>query len=87
MTEDTNIKCANFTKWLKDLTPTYSTSLVPSTVENTLQIIYETLKTLDLYLKEHSYIIYHFYHHALENMMKIPLIFEIEPLSQVLNKS
>ena len=83
MTEDTNIKCANFTKWLNDLTPTYSTSLVPSTVENTLQIIYETLKTLDLYLQEHSYIIYHFLPSCTRECDGNPLIFEIDPLSQV----
>ena len=51
------------------------------------RIIYETLKTLGLYLQEHSYIINLFYRHALENGMKFLLIFEIIPLSQVLNNS
>ena len=46
-----------------------------------------TLKTLGLYLQEHSYIINLFYRHALENGMKFLLIFEIQPLSQVLNNS
>ena len=48
---------------------------------------YETFKTLGLYLQEHSYITNLFYRHALENGMKILLIFEIQPLSQVLNNS
>ena len=34
-----------------------------------------------LYLQEHSYIINLFYRHVLENGMKFPLIFEIQPLS------
>ena len=40
-----------------------------------------------LYLQEHSYIINLFYRHALENGMIFLLIFEIQPLSQVLNNS
>ena len=47
----------------------------------------ERVGSLGLYLQEHSYIINLFYCHALENGMKFLLIFEIQPLSQVLNNS
>ena len=72
---------------INDLTPTYLTSLVPSTVENTSaynlrdsQNIRPLLTRTQLYYKS-------FYRHALENGMIFLLIFEIQPLSQVLNNS
>ena len=80
-------KMCQFYKMINDLTPTYLTSLVPSTVENTSaynlrdsQNIRPLLTRTQLYHKS-------FYPLALENGMKFLLIFEIQPLSQVLNNS
>ena len=80
-------KMCQFYKMINDLTPTYLTSLVPSTVENTSaynlrdsQNIRPLLTRTQLYYKS-------FYRLALENGMKFLLIFEIQPLSQVLNNS
>ena len=69
-------KMCQFYKMINDLTPTYLTSSVPSTVENTSaynlrdsQNIRPLLTRTQLYYK-------YFYRHALENGMKLLLIFE-----------
>ena len=74
-------KMCQFYKMTNDLTPTYLTSLIPSTVENTSayylrdsQNIRTLLTGTQLYHKS-------FYRHALENGMKFPFIFDIQPLS------
>ena len=74
-------KMCQFYKMTNALTPTYLTSFVPSSVENTSaynlrdsQNIRPLLTRTQLYYKSFLYL-------ALENRMKFPLIFVIQPLS------
>ena len=66
-------KMCQFYKMINDLTPTYLMPLVPSTVKTHQRIIYETLKTLGLYLQEHSYIINLFLPSCIREWNEVPL--------------
>ena len=80
-------KMCQFYKMINDLTPTYLTSLVPSTVENTSAYNLRDSQNIRPLLTRTQPYYKSFYRHALENGMKSLLIFEIQPLSQVLNNS